>query len=65
MCIRDRLSFPTIDAAIARASVGFSVTDFSGGDGATLTGTGGHSGTAGYTAQYLSLIHISKPTRPY
>lgn len=46
------LSFPTIAAAEARASVGFSVTDFSGGDGATLTGTGGHSGTAGYTAQY-------------
>lgn len=46
------LSFPTIAAAQARASVGFSVTDFSGGDGATLTGIGGHSGTAGYTAQY-------------
>lgn len=46
------LSFPTIAAAEARASVGFSVTDFTGGDGATLTGTGGHSGTAGYTAQY-------------
>ncbi|MCC6357975.1 MAG: PEP-CTERM sorting domain-containing protein [Phycisphaerales bacterium] len=46
------LSFPTISAAEARASVGFSVTDFSGGDGATLTGIGGHSGTAGYVAQY-------------
>lgn len=46
------LSFPTISAAEARASVGFSVTDFFGGDGATLTGIGGHSGTAGYVAQY-------------
>lgn len=46
------LSFPTIAAAQGRASVGFSITDFSGGDGATLTGTGGHSGTAGYVAQY-------------
>ncbi len=46
------LSFPTISSAIARASVGFSITDFSGGDGATLTGIGGHSGTAGYVAQY-------------
>lgn len=46
------LSFPTISAAQARASAAFSITDFSGGDGATLTGVGGHSGTAGYTAQY-------------
>ena len=46
------LSFPTISSAQARASVGFSVTDFFGGDGATLAGIGGYTGTAGYVAQY-------------
>lgn len=45
------LTFPTINGATGRASAGFSVTDVFG-DGATLTGLAGTSGTAGYTSAY-------------
>ncbi|MBI5864680.1 MAG: PEP-CTERM sorting domain-containing protein [Planctomycetes bacterium] len=48
------LTFPTINGATARASVGVSISDTLGDTG-LLTGTGGTSGNATYTAAYNGL----------